>query len=45
MTLISSSRSSLPRPISSAVFRAMRSTWLRVFARVAEASMPMTRRG
>ena len=44
-TVISSSRRSRPTPISSAVLRAIRPTWSRVFSSVAEASMPSTRRG
>ncbi len=44
-TVISSSRRSRPSPISSAVDRAIRSTWSRVSSSFALASMPITRRG
>ncbi len=44
-TVISSSRRSRPRPMSSAVFLAICATWARVSAIFAEASMPSTRRG
>ncbi len=35
---------SRPTSMSSAVWRAMRATWSRVFSKVAEASIPRTRR-